>query len=216
MKHYAKIDNNGHFVEDVVVEKIYIKPIYNKDGTIKKDGYYDYPDIDTTNLVDVLPDKDTMYLRPTWDRQNRKWIDAPTAEEKEEAKKWINAYKKTAIGEYIYAHYSEQKQSQDRGYQAYAQTVVVGMTAQTDNPVTLDALTVEIMGVVMQIFAEEVTLADYVATKPTDLQEHYEKLIKIGMRLKWTKACIDEGKLAIAENRDPDYPPYPNFEGGAA
>lgn len=121
-----------------------------------------------------------------------------------------------AIGTYIYSHYSEQNQSQDRGYQAYAQTVIVGMSAQTDNPVTLDALTVEIMGVVLQIFAEEVTLADYVATKPTDLQEHYEKLIKIGMRLKWTKACIDEGKLAIAENRDPDYPPYPNFEGGAA
>ena len=122
------------------------------------------------------------------------------------------AIKKEAIGKHIYRYYSEKKQGQDRGYQAYSQTAIVGITAQTDNPITLDSLTVEVMGAVLQIFAEVLTLSDFVESKPENLQEHYEKLVKIGMRLKWTKLCIDEGKLAIAENREPNYPNYPKFD----
>lgn len=115
------------------------------------------------------------------------------------------------IGEHIYKFYSEKKQGQDRGYQAYSQTVIVGVTSQTDTPTTLDALTIEVMGVVLQISEEVITLEDYVASKPIDLQEHYEKLVEVGLRLKWTKSCIDEGKLAIAEGREPNYPIFPVF-----
>lgn len=88
----------------------------------------------------------------------------------------------------------------------------MAITAQTDSPVTLDALTVEIAGVVLQIGAGALTLDGYVSSKPKELQEHYEKLAKIGVRLKWAKSCIDEGKLAISEGREPNYPPYPTFE----
>jgi len=116
------------------------------------------------------------------------------------------------IGEHIYRYYSETKQSQDRSHQAYAQSVIVAITAQTDSPVTLDALTVEIAGVVLQIGAGALTLDGYVSSKPKELQEHYEKLAKIGLRLKWAKSCIDEGKAAIAEQREPNYPPFPTFE----
>ena len=115
------------------------------------------------------------------------------------------------IEQHIYTFYSEKKQSQDRGYQSYSQTVIVGVTSQADTPTTLDALTIEVMGVVLQILEGVITLEDYIASKPADLQEHYEKLVKVGLRLKWTKACIDEGKLAVAEGREPNYPTFPVF-----
>ena len=115
------------------------------------------------------------------------------------------------IEQHIYSFYSEKKQSQDRGYQAYSQTVIVGVTSQTDTLTTLDALTIEVMGVVLQILEGVITLEDYIASKPADLQEHYEKLVKVGLRLKWTKTCIDEGKLAVAEGREPNYPTFPVF-----
>ena len=117
------------------------------------------------------------------------------------------------ISTYIYTHYSEQKQGQDRGYQAYSQTVIVGTTAQQGSPVTLDELTIEVMGAVLQIWDKTINLSDYLTVKPIELQEHYAKLVKIGSRLKWTKMCIDEGKLAMVESREPSYPPYPNFGG---
>ena len=121
--------------------------------------------------------------------------------------------KEDEIGKYIYSHYTEQKQGQDRGYQAYSQTVIVGTTAQQGSPVTLDELTIEVMGAVLQVWDEAITLSDYLTVKPIELQEHYAKLVKIGSRLKWTKMCIDEGKLAMVESREPSYPPYPTFGG---
>ena len=121
--------------------------------------------------------------------------------------------KVSQIEQHIYSFYSEKKQSQDRGYQAYSQTVIVGQTSQTDTPVTLDALTIEVMDAVLQVWSKTITLKDFINTKPIALQEHYAKLVKIGSLLKWTKMCIDEGKLAMVESREPSYPPYPNFGG---
>ena len=117
-----------------------------------------------------------------------------------------------AIGIHIYLNYSEKKQSQDSTNKAYSQTVIIGVTAQTDTPITLDALTVEVMNTVLEILAGNLLIEDYVATKSDDLKRHYAKLVKVGLRLKWMHLCKDEGALAISENREPNYPEYPVFK----
>jgi len=112
---------------------------------------------------------------------------------------------KAELESYIYGNYPQEKQLQDQGWQSYAQTVIVGATAQTDAPVTTDALTREVLGAVVQIYGGALTIDDYIAQKPEALREHYKKLVKIGLRLKWTKDCIDEFKSALTEGREPNY-----------
>ena len=83
MKHYAKIDKNGFFLEDVVVEKIWTDPVYEEDGiTVKKEGFYAYPTMDKYH-IETLPNENVSFIQPKWNGSD--WIDAPTLKQKEEA-----------------------------------------------------------------------------------------------------------------------------------
>ncbi len=190
---YRKIDKNGYYLEDVIWE-----PKLDKNGTPLESKPKD--------LIREEFSHDKPLYKPKWD--GTEWVEGNTdAATQASVERRIGS-----IEQYIYEHYSMKKQSQDRSYQSYAQAAIVAMTAQTDNPVTLDGLTIEIAGVVLKINAGDMTLQDYISSKPEELQEHYEKLSKIGLRLKWTKICIDEWKSAIATGRDPQYPEYPTFK----
>jgi len=163
-----------------------------------KDGSMDFISVDENEIPDMYTVKIPSSKYDVWD---------------EEAQEWVFSIEKKSsfIGKHIYYYYTRDKQSQDRGYQAYAQAVIVGVASQMATPVTLDALTIEIMGAVLQIHDGNLTLADYVGTKADELQEHYAKLVKIGSRLRWAKMCADEGKLALVEEREPKYAEYPKL-----
>ncbi len=116
---------------------------------------------------------------------------------------------KRTVEHHIYASYPQQKQTQDQSWKSYAEAAIVAIAAQMGQPITIDQLGIEITGTVLAVMAGNTTIADYVASKPEPMREHYEKLLRVGIRLKWAKNCIDEMKAALAENRAPDYPAYP-------
>jgi len=82
MKQYAKIDINGFFLEDVVVEKVWVDTTYKEDGvTVKKEGHYIHPIMDKYH-IETLPNGTTPLLSPKWDGTD--WVDGATAQQKEE------------------------------------------------------------------------------------------------------------------------------------
>ena len=112
--------------------------------------------------------------------------------------------KSQAIENHIYANYPQIKQQQDNGWVSNFTTKLVA------NGVTdLDKKIVQLT----TLFFSGKTLDEVLADIDEELKPKYKKLVKVAVKNEWALKCIQEGKKAIAENREPVYPEFPNFVG---
>jgi hypothetical protein len=92
------------------------------------------------------------------------------------------------------------KQGEDEKWNSYYRTLVVANGFQN--------IEADIVSKTLEIQSGK-TLDEVLADVATKNKEGIEKLLKIAVRTSWAKKCVDEGKLAIAENREPNYPVFP-------
>ena len=106
------------------------------------------------------------------------------------------------IEDHIYRHYTDRKQAQDDKWINYHRTnlVAAGVTDVEAQVVTA-----------IKAVQGGKTIATALKDVPADQKPAFEKLVKIGLRTVWAKACIDEGLAAMAESREPVYPPFPEL-----
>lgn len=119
---------------------------------------------------------------------------------------------KVLIGRHIYRFYTQQKQAQDISNKVFAETAILVLSENNGDLISGDDITVDVGRVVLDIISGKTTKSDFVNSKPANLQQYYEKLVSIGLRLKWKDDCIYEGELAIRENRKPIYPQFKTYE----
>ena len=107
------------------------------------------------------------------------------------------------IEDYIYKHYSDRKQSQDSKWVDYYRTELVakGIT-DIDSQIVAKILEVN----------DGKSIDEVIKDIDDDNKEAYSKLIKVGLRTAWAKECIEEGLKAMAEDREPNYPAFPEVQ----
>ena len=126
-----------------------------------------------------------------------------TAKVKElEAKALIDA-KSEAIELHIYANYSQKTQAQDNGWVSSFTTKLVA-SGITD----LDKQIVEFT----TSFLTGIKLSEILVNVDDAVKPMYEKLVKVAIKNEWCFNVIQEGKLAIKENREPVYAEFPKFD----
>jgi len=100
----------------------------------------------------------------------------------------------------IYKHYSPNTQAQDLMWTNYFRTELV---AQGEADVEQ-----KVVGMVLAVQGGK-SVDEALSGIDDDKKEAYKKLVKVGIRTAWAKACITEGLTAMAESREPNYPPFP-------
>ena len=107
------------------------------------------------------------------------------------------------IEKQIYKHYSKDKQAQDGGWVTNFTTKLNAMGVKD-----LDKQIVTFAGA----FLKGKKLKDILKDIDDAIKPMYEKLVKVAIKNEWTFLIIQEGKKAVAENREPVYPAFPIFE----
>ena len=104
---------------------------------------------------------------------------------------------------YIYTNYPKDKQSQDIMWTNYHRTNLVAKGV-TDVEAKVVAMVLEVQqGKKLSTVLKDVTGEQ----KPA-----FEKLVKVGLRTAWAESCIEEGLKAMAEDREPNYPAFPEVQ----
>jgi len=118
-----------------------------------------------------------------------------------EAEALINA-KYAGIEKHIYSFYSEKKQSQDT---KWADSYTTKLKASG-----VEDLELKIVNKAKAFFLGG-TLEEMLEDVADEQKPYFKKLIKVAIRTEWAELCVMEGKKAIQEDREPNYPPFPNI-----
>jgi len=122
---------------------------------------------------------------------------------KEEIMKSETEWAKQQLKNSIYAKYPKDKQSQDLMWTNYHRTNLVAKGV-TDIETKIVAMVLEVQkGKKLSTVLKDVT---------DEQKPAFEKLVKVGLRTAWAKECIEEGLKAMAEDREPNYPAFPEVQ----
>lgn len=113
------------------------------------------------------------------------------------------SFSKKELEEFIYRSYGKEQQSQDLMWTNYHRTNLVAQGVAD--------VEAQVVGFVLDVEGGK-KLSTALKNVNADQKPAFEKLVKIGLRTAWAKKCIDEGLSAMAEGREPNYPPFPSFE----
>jgi hypothetical protein len=119
-----------------------------------------------------------------------------------EAKAEIEA-KGQAIENHIYSYYPQKKQAQDNGWVSNFTTKLVA-SGVTD-------LDKQVVGFTTS-FLKGSSLDEVLSGVEDETKPMYKKLVKVAVKNEWAYLVIQEGKKAIAENREPVYAEFPKFD----
>lgn len=111
--------------------------------------------------------------------------------------------KSQAIEDHIYESYPERVQAQDNGW-------VTNFTAKLKAGGVND-IESQVVGLAT-LFLQGKKLKDILKNIDAKVKPMYEKLVKVAIKNEWSFLIIQEGKKAIAENREPVYPEFPKFD----
>lgn len=111
-----------------------------------------------------------------------------------------------AIESAIFNKYPTRKQNQDLMWTNYHRTNLVAQ-GETD-------VEQKVVGMVLAVQSGK-TVEEALSDIDADKKVAYRKLVKVGLRTAWAEKCIEEGLTAMAESREPNYPPYPTFDAKA-
>jgi len=114
---------------------------------------------------------------------------------------WVEKIKK-GIEKHIYSFYSEKKQSQDT---KWADSYTTKLKASG-----VEDLELKIVNKAKAFFLGG-TLEEMLEDVDDTQKPYFKKLIKVAIRTEWAELCVMEGKKAIQEDREPNYPPFPNI-----
>ena len=105
-----------------------------------------------------------------------------------------------AIETYIYSHYTAKKQAQDSVWIENFRTKLEAHGVKDLSKKIADFTT---------SFYNGKSLEEVLIGIDDSVKFMYEKLVKVAIKNEWAYEAIQEGKKAIAENREPNYPPFP-------
>ena len=111
--------------------------------------------------------------------------------------------KSQAIEDHIYENYPQKTQAQDNGWVTNFTTKLNAMGVKD-----LDKQIVTFAGA----FLKGKKLKDILKDIDDAIKPMYDKLVKVAIKNEWTFLIIQEGKKAVAENREPVYPAFPIFD----
>ena len=125
------------------------------------------------------------------------------------------------IEDYVYSFYPEKQQSQDGVWEKSFSTklkaagvenlesVIVGSIAQLSNKTIAAVATSIVAGLGDAVLAN--IQGNTKTARKNYATQMLAKLIKIAIKTEWAESCIIEGKTAIAKNREPVFPPFPEL-----
>ena len=106
------------------------------------------------------------------------------------------------IENYIYSLYPAKKQNQDEKWVSSYTTKLKASGVEDLELKIVNKAKAFFLGGTFEEMLEDVD----------DTQKPYfKKLIKVAIRTEWAELCVMEGKKAIQEDREPNYPPFPNI-----
>ncbi len=121
----------------------------------------------------------------------------------EELKRRESIHKADDIETFIYSKYSAKIQAQDNGWKDNFRTKLVA-----SGVADIDTQVVEMAS----SFLKGKKLSKILAGVSDQVRPMYEKLVKVAVKNEWALLCIQEGKKAIAQNREPVYAQFPKFD----
>lgn len=159
-----------------------------------------------TEVLKILRPNEPFHFENGQPVFENKGVTMPTQAEIDAcAAKWnakrFAAKKEAEIEKHIYAFYPEKKQGQDEKWTSICMTKL--KAAGVEN------LELKIVQAARAYFQGQ-TLTEAVATFDGD-KELFTRLVKIAVRTEWASLCVAEGIKAIAENREPNYPKFPEL-----
>ena len=211
---YALINDDGVVVQ---VLKGTAGTVYYQDllklKCVRWDGLFNKPSLGYS-YNEVL----RMFLPPkpiksfVLDKENGRWVppyefDAINDDWTEEHEKKANvlAYlrsKETDIVRHVYRYYPLEKQTHDEKYTSAYITKLMVLHGMND-------VRSRIVAAVGAYYQGEGDLDKIIANYSDGQEEMFGKLVKIGIRTEWALQVVNEGGLAIEENRQPKYPKFP-------
>ena len=121
----------------------------------------------------------------------------------EEIMKSKTDWAKQQLENSIYSKYPKDKQSQDIMWTNYHRTNLVAKGI-TD-------VEAQVVGMVVAVKGGK-KISTVLKDVPADQKPAFEKLVKVGLRTAWAESCIEEGLTAMAEDREPNYPAFPEVQ----
>ena len=106
------------------------------------------------------------------------------------------------ISTYIYMFYSQSKQSSDLADKLYFENILKAKGVKTLEKTIVTKITA---------FNDGKTFDEILVGVVDENKEAMAQLLKVGIRVSWVQACKSELKTAIAENREPVYPEFPEI-----
>lgn len=97
---------------------------------------------------------------------------------------------------HIYSKYPLEKQTQDEKWVSAYSTKLKALEVKD--------LELNIVRMAEDIYAGK-TLEEVLKDIPQEQKKMYEKLVKVAVRTQWMEDCIDEGQLAMSENREANF-----------
>ena len=113
-----------------------------------------------------------------------------------------NHNKSKSIEKHIYTNYPAKKQSQDEKWVSSYTTKLKASGVED--------LELKIVNKAKAFFKGD-TLEKVLKDVADDKKPYFKKLIKVAIRTEWAELCVMEGVKAIQEDREPNYPPFPNI-----
>lgn len=165
-----------------------------------------------TNAINSLAPNTKFVVLRTENSYEINWLDEnikqPTQAQIEEKIKELEIQslideKSQAIEDHIYKNYSKDKQAQDTSWIANFKTKLVA-SGVNDIDIQIVSFT--------SSFLQGKKLSEILTKIDKQVKPMYEKLVKIAVKSEWTLSCVQEGKLAIAQNREPVYAEFPKFD----
>ncbi len=107
-----------------------------------------------------------------------------------------------AIENAIITKYPLRKQNQDLVWTNYYKTELIA-NGETD-------VEQKVVDIVLAV-KDGKSVDDALNNIDDDKKDAYKKLVKVAIRTSWARDCINEGLVAIAERRNPNYSQFPRF-----
>ena len=103
---------------------------------------------------------------------------------------------------FIYSKYPQPKQSSDLADKLYFENALKAKGVKTLEKTIVTKITA---------FNDGKTFDEILDGVADENKEAMAQLLKVGIRISWVQACKSELKTAIAENREPVYPEFPEI-----
>jgi hypothetical protein len=184
----------------------------NKSSKLKFIQVDQYPESEFDDVYIYDPESNTIRIDEQLELQKLK-------------DKFIDELKQD-VTSYIYEYYPPEKQKADDKQKDYYGTALMILKQKKKQPLTTTEIYLQVATYVNQILAGEAKLSEILETLPQDERFYWEQLIKAGCREAWTVRCtqvfsqmkqrikqaMSKEQLFELLNKDPGFPPFPQFE----